>query len=133
MRRLYLLAAALLASFVVLSACSKSSSDSEHSLSQHFSLNATFGDRDISTFTVTSVGPIWAEASWAGSATDLALILNGPGQVSYFERVDGHSPLSLSYAVTDTDLTKGTEWTISVVNFGGGLADGVVKITYPAD
>ena len=122
-----------------------------------FSLSSTFGDRDIFNFTVNSGGTIngeatWTgstagirrnasrgciringEATWTGSAADLALILNGPGQEGYYARVDGLSPLSLSYTVTTADLSKGTDWRLSIVNFGGGDATGTVTILYSTD
>ena len=96
-----------------------------------FSVSSTFGDRDVFYSTVDSVGIISAEATWTGGASNLALILNGPGQVGYFSREDGPSPLSLSYTVTSADLSKGTDWTISIVNFGEGSAAGTVRIKYP--
>jgi hypothetical protein len=96
-----------------------------------FSVSSTFGDRDIFNFTVNSVGTINGEATWTGGAANLALILNGPGQVGYYARKDGPSPLSLSYTVTTTDLSKGTDWRLSIVNFGGGDATGTVTIAYP--
>ncbi|MCK5720915.1 MAG: PEGA domain-containing protein, partial [Gammaproteobacteria bacterium] len=98
-----------------------------------FSVNPTFGDRDIFNFTVNSVGTINGEATWTGSAANLALILNGPGQVGYYARKDGSSPLSLSYTVTTADLSKGTDWRLSIVNFGGGDATGTVTIAYPIE
>ena len=96
-----------------------------------FSVSSTFGDRDIVDFTVNDIGTINGEATWTGSAANLALILNGPGQVSYYAREDGTSPLSLSYTVTAADLSKGTAWRLSIVNFGGGNATGTVTMTYP--
>lgn len=96
-----------------------------------FSVSSTFGDRDIFNFTVTKEGAINAQATWTGAAANLTLILNGPGQVGYYAREDGPRPLSLSYTVTSADLSKGTDWRISIVNFGGGAASGTVTITYP--
>jgi hypothetical protein len=98
-----------------------------------FSVGSTFGDRDIFNFRVNSVGTINGEATWTGSAADLALILNGPGQEGYYARVDGLSPLSLSYTVTTADLNKGTDWRLSIVNFGSGDATGTVTILYPTE
>lgn len=98
-----------------------------------FSVSSTFGDRDIFNFRVNSGGTINGEATWTGSAADLALILNGPGQEGYYARVDGLSPLSLSYTVTTSDLSNGTDWRLSIVNFGGGDATGTVTILYPEE
>ena len=94
-------------------------------------MSSTFGDRDIFNFSVNSVGDINAQATWTGTADNLALILNGPGQVGYYARKDGTSPLSLSYTVTSADLSKGTDWRISIANFGSGTASGTVTLTYP--
>jgi hypothetical protein len=64
-----------------------------------FSVSSTLGDRDTFNFTVNSVGTINAGATWTGTAANLALILNGPGQVGYYARNDGSSPLSLNYSI----------------------------------
>jgi hypothetical protein len=96
-----------------------------------FSVGSTFGDRDMFNFTVTSPGVIKAEATWSGSASGLALILNGPGQVGYYARKDGASPLTLSYTATNADTSQGDTWSISIVNFGGGMASGTLTLTYP--
>jgi hypothetical protein len=98
-----------------------------------FSVSSTSGDRNIFYFTVNSCITINGEATWTGSAANLALILNGPGQEGYYVREDGLSPLSLSYTVTTADLSKGTDWRLSIVNFGGGDATGTVTIVYPTD
>jgi len=90
-------------------------------------------DRDVFEFVVEVIGRISAEAMWEGKAGKLALILNGPGQVGYYAREDGSSPLYLTYDVSKKDIEKGKEWRISVVNFDGGNADGFIKITYPSD
>jgi hypothetical protein len=91
-----------------------------------FSVSSTFGDRNIFYFTVNSGRTINGEATWTGSAANLALILNGPGQEGYYALDEGLSPLSLSYTVTTADLSKGTDWRLSIVNFGGGDATGTV-------
>ena len=90
-------------------------------------------DRDVFEFSVGNIGKISAEVRWDGTAEKLALILNGPGQVGYYAREDGSSPLYLTYGVSKEDIKKGTEWRISVVNFYRGDADGFIKITYPSE
>jgi hypothetical protein len=96
-----------------------------------FSVSSTLGDRDTFNFTVNSIGTINAGATWTGTAANLALILYGPGQVDYYARKDGPSPLSLNYTVTSADLSKGSGWTLSIVNFRGGDATGTATKTYP--
>jgi hypothetical protein len=76
-------------------------------------------------------GGIIVMALWSGSANNLAIILNGPGQEGYFARKDGNTPLLLTYTVTPANLKFGTDWTISIVNFERTEAIGQVKIFYP--
>ncbi len=77
-------------------------------------------------------GQIRVRATWSGTAANLALIINGPGQVGYYARKDGASPLEVVYNVTEDDLKAGNEWRVSVVNFGSGRADGTLTFTYPS-
>ncbi len=81
---------------------------------------------------LTAPGVIRAEATWSGTQTNLALIINGPGQVGYYARSDGPSGTSVSYNVTAADLAAGRTWVVSIVSFGAGNADGTVEITYPS-
>ncbi len=71
------------------------------------------------------------QAIWAGSARNLALILNGPGQTGYYARQDGGSPLALEFKVGQTEMNRGRDWKVSIVNFGGGRASGHVLVEYP--
>ncbi len=96
-------------------------------------IKVSTNDRDVFEFSVGNIGKISAEVKWDGTAERLALILNGPGQVGYYAREDGSSPLYLTYDVSKEDMKKGTEWRISVVNFYEGDADGFTKITYPSE
>ncbi|MEM8839295.1 MAG: hypothetical protein AAGE89_14465 [Pseudomonadota bacterium] len=48
----------------------------------------------------------------------VALILNGPGQVGYFERKNGVSPLEIRFEVTPELLERGDVWRVSVKKFG---------------
>jgi hypothetical protein len=94
-----------------------------------FSIGA--GDKDEYRFIVGAPGEIRVQAAWTGTASNLALILNGPGQVSAYARQDGSSPLELRYTVTSADVAKGETWTIGIWNFGGGTADGDISLTSP--
>ena len=88
------------------------------------------GDKREVFFEVRRPGKITVDASFAG--TDLALILNGPAQRGFYERVDGSSPLKLEYMVTAEDVKKGTSWQLSLTNFSGAVAQNVlVDIKYP--
>ena len=94
-------------------------------------IGSEFGDRDIFEFKVTKPGPIKIQVSWQG-APELALMLNGPGEVGYYARKDGTSPLSFTYDVVQPVLDRGTGWRVSVVNFSkSGYAEGRVIIEHP--
>lgn len=86
---------------------------------------------NVASFTITKPGTIRADAIWTGTTGTLALILNGPGQVGYYARTDGPSPLSLSYDVTSADISKGPEWMIHVINFYSGDANGTLVFSFP--
>lgn len=88
-------------------------------------------DKDEYRFIVGAPGEIRVQAEWTGTAGNLALILNGPGQVNAYARQDGTSPLEIRYAVTGADVSKGETWTIGIWNFGGGTADGDLILTSP--
>ncbi len=89
------------------------------------------GDKDEYSFIVGTPGEIRVQAAWTGTASNLALILNGPGQVNAYARQDGSSPLDLRYTVTNADVAKGEIWTIGIWNFGAGTADGDLSLTSP--
>lgn len=95
------------------------------------SIGSDFGARAIFPIEVLCPGQIRAWASWSGSAQTMALILNGPGQVGYFDRKDGRSPLAVSSPVSTANIQQGRRWWVSLVNFSGGTANGSVTIDYP--
>jgi uncharacterized protein GlcG (DUF336 family) len=88
--------------------------------------------RTIYYLKLTGPGEITAHATWTGSQAGLSLIINGPGQVGYFARQDGSSPLSVSYTVTPANFAAGNTWLVSVASFGTGQAQGTIQITYPS-
>jgi hypothetical protein len=98
-----------------------------------------FGDRAIFPIEVGEPGTISADATWTGPASSLALILNGPDRMEQpspraaYARVDGRSPLHLSYNVTPADYSNGRKWRVSLVNFtsSGGQDVGQVSIKHP--
>jgi hypothetical protein len=89
-------------------------------------------NRTIYHLRLTGPGEIRARASWSGAQGTLALIINGPGQTSYYARQDGGSPLQVSYTVTDADFATGDTWRVTVASFGTDRADGNIEITYPS-
>lgn len=98
--------------------------------SHQVNIGDKFGDRNTFEFKVVKPGPIKIKASWQGP--ELALILNGPGQINCYSRIDGPEPLSLTYDVTQQILNRGNQWQVSVVNFSKkGIATGKIAIEYP--
>ena len=63
---------------------------------------------------------------------ELALILFGPGQMNYYRRSDGKSPLELTYKVTEVDTAEGSSWCVKLVNQSGETVEGIIRIHYPA-
>ncbi len=89
-------------------------------------------NRAIYYLRLTGPGEIRVRAEWTGSQSNLALIINGPGQTGYYARHDGPSPLEVSYTVTAADFAAGDTWWVSVASFGAGEANVTVRITYPS-
>jgi hypothetical protein len=81
---------------------------------------------------LTGPGQVKARATWSGTQADLALIINGPGQVGYYARQDGPSTLEVNYTVTPADFAAGDTWLVTVASFGTGQAEGSIQITYPS-
>ena len=98
-----------------------------------FSVGSTYGARTTISMTIKEQGCVWAQATWPTSSTakTLALILNGPGSKSAYQRKDGKSGVVLYYGITESDAKKGTDWAINIANFGGGTAKGQITIEYP--
>jgi hypothetical protein len=81
---------------------------------------------------LTRPGEIRARATWSGTQSSLALIVNGPGKVNAYARRDGGSPLEVAYNVTRGDFTDGDTWRLTVASFGAGQANGTVQLWYPS-
>lgn len=95
-----------------------------------FSITGT-GEAEFS-LTIGAAGKIKATASWTGTASSLALILNGPGQSQYYARKDGGSPLSLEFDLTQELLNRGSSWKMSLVSFQSGVsASGKIELYLP--
>lgn len=99
-------------------------------ISRSFALQAN-GRVNIDVL-LPAAGKLEARAEWAGTATTLALILNGPGQSQAYARRDGMSPLLLAFDISPALFAKGNAWRLSVVNFGTGSAQVQVTIRLPA-
>ncbi|MCH8295578.1 hypothetical protein IH992_31225, partial [Candidatus Poribacteria bacterium] len=77
-------------------------------------------NKSVWNFQVNQVGQIRADLWWHPVDQELALVLNGPGQVGFYARVDGTSPQVIVFDVEEKHLARGTDWCISVVCFGFG-------------
>jgi hypothetical protein len=89
-------------------------------------------NRAIYHLRLVEAGEIRVRAEWTGAQSDLALIINGPGQVGYYARQDGSSPLEVAYTVTAADLAAGDDWRVTVASFGAARADGTIRVIYPS-
>jgi hypothetical protein len=89
-------------------------------------------NRAVYHLRLTGPGEIRVRAEWTGAQSDLALLINGPGQVGYYARQDGSSPLEVAYTVTAADLAAGDDWRVTVASFGTARADGTVRVIYPS-
>jgi hypothetical protein len=78
-----------------------------------------------------SGGSIEGRATWTGTPAELALIINGPGQVGAYARRDGPSPLAVKYDAPATELDKGDSWRVSLAAFSAANAQGEIKLYYP--
>ena len=82
--------------------------------------------------TIEQPGSIEATAEWSPEKAELALILFGPGQMNYYRRSDGKSPLELSFTVTEQDIAQGASWRLKLVNQSGETVEGKLRVSYPA-
>lgn len=82
--------------------------------------------------TVEQPGTITATAEWEPKKAELGLILFGPGQMNYYRRSDGKSPLELTYTVSEVDTAEGAAWRLKLVNQSGETVEGMLRVSYPA-
>lgn len=100
-------------------------------IDREFSLSGV--DKLVVELKIAGPGKIRAKAVWTGTASSLALILNGPGMTQAYARRDGPSPLSLEFDLTDELAAKGSDWRLSVAGFqAGATARGTVTVELPA-
>lgn len=116
-----------------LTLCSADASALPQTLQIPISLQGGFGVRHVQTFVVQRPG--WISATYRPRfGPSLALILNGPGRVAYFDRADGNGVLHVRYCVRPADLAAGSRWTVSVASFNHGFhrAAGHLSINFPS-
>jgi hypothetical protein len=86
----------------------------------------------VNVVVLRRAGAIAAQANWSGSPANLALIINGPGQVNAYAREDGPSPLSVHYDVTADNFAAGANWLVRLSSFSAGTdATGNIQMAYP--
>jgi hypothetical protein len=95
-----------------------------------FAVAPGFGST-VSLIVLKSAGSIDAQATWSAPSSSLGFIINGPGQVGYYARQDGTSPLGVQYSVTAADLGHGDTWRVSLTAFSPLSVEGTVNLTYP--
>ena len=95
-----------------------------------FGVSPNYGTA-VNLIVLHGAGAINSTASWSGAPGTMALIINGPGQVGYYARNDGGSPLSVNYTVTAGDLGAGDLWRVSLSAFSAPDATGSIDITFP--
>ncbi|MBW2738803.1 MAG: AbfB domain-containing protein [Deltaproteobacteria bacterium] len=89
-------------------------------------------DREVIELQAEKKGTITASVSWSDGPDRLAVILNGPGQIGYYARQDGTSPITFTYTLTSQDLARGKQWKVSVVNLSTKSASPVTAgIDFP--
>ncbi|OGO29778.1 MAG: hypothetical protein A2Z16_14905 [Chloroflexi bacterium RBG_16_54_18] len=88
-------------------------------------------NRVVYNLRLVSPGQIRVRLDWSGSQEDLALIINGPGQVNTYAREDGGTGLEVAYTVTPADFSSGDHWRVTIASFGSGEANGSAELTYP--
>jgi len=95
-----------------------------------FGVSPNYGSA-INLIVLHGAGTISGTANWSGTPGTMAAIINGPGQVGYFARQDGGSPLTVSYNVTPGNLGAGDLWRVSLAAFSPPDVNGSIAITYP--
>lgn len=113
----------------VLSASFQSNPPADGFIEKAFKLD-NFAKETIE-LTVEQPGSIVATAEWEPKKAELALILFGPGQMNYYRRSDGKSPLELSYTVSELDTADGSAWKVKLVNQSGETVEGMLRVSYP--
>ncbi|MDQ3927878.1 MAG: hypothetical protein M3328_01895, partial [Chloroflexota bacterium] len=86
----------------------------------------------VNAIVLRGPGPVVAQMNWTGTPANLALIINGPGQVNAYARQDGPSGLIVNYNVTPADFAAGPNWLIRAVSFSAGTdVTGNIQMAYP--
>lgn len=93
------------------------------------SLGSSYGERHSVFLRIESPGVLTVSYRWTGTAGQLALLLTGPDGKT--RRVDGRAPLSITTEVTPDLHAIGSQWEVTIVNFGGGNAAGTISVSYP--
>ena len=93
------------------------------------SLGSSYGEKHSIYLKIESLGALTVSYRWTGTAGQLALLVTGPDGKT--RRVDGRAPLSITTEVAQESQASGSQWEISVINYGGGNATGTISVSYP--
>ncbi|NEO93835.1 MAG: hypothetical protein F6K56_28020, partial [Moorea sp. SIO3G5] len=78
---------------------------------------------------------LWSQGNNPPTSYQLQVKINGPGQtIAYEEKIftsDQSSDRQLTYSVTASQFSLGTEWYVTMVNLGDVNVSGDVQIEYP--
>lgn len=92
-------------------------------------LGSSYGEKHSIFLRIESVGVLTVSYRWTGTANQIALLVTGPDGKS--RRVDGRAPLSITTEVNTEHHAAGSQWEVTVINFGGGSAAGTISVSYP--
>jgi hypothetical protein len=84
-------------------------------------------------FNVTEPGNISADAEWLPADSPAVLLLYGPGQMNYYLRKEGKSGQKLEFTVTERHITRGSEWSVVVLNQQDTKISGLLKVHFPGE
>jgi hypothetical protein len=94
-------------------------------------IGSSYGERHSIYIRIDTVGVLTVSYRWTGDAGSLSLIVTGPDGMP--RRVDGRAPLSITTEVSTNLVARGTQWEITVANFGGGSGQGAISVSYPCE
>lgn len=107
------------------------SANSEREMQTAFSLVCL--ERVSIDFQVAQPGVITADAEWLPADSSAVLLLYGPGQMNYYVRKEGNSGQKIDFNVTERHITRGTEWSVAVVNQHDIKISGLLKVHFPGE
>jgi hypothetical protein len=105
--------------------------EGQQSVELVLNVGSDFGARQRYTFQVDQPGVLDIFCTWTGSAHRLTGLLHV--NETLIERTDQGSPIHISHEVTDEDIQLPLDVSVTVANFGGGEAQGTLRISFPSE